>query len=757
MLIHQSKNNLIDFSIATDPGYQDTWFHETLAAILQSAIKKVEKGEDVRIILECPPRHGKSEIATKKFPAWALGHHPEWAVIVASYSSDLATEFGQGTRDIMQSETYKEIFNVRLRSDTKAKGRWMTGKGGGYTAVGIGGSITGKGFKIGIIDDPFKNREEADSETIRNSRWDWYRSTFYTRREGGTAIIVINTRWHTDDLVGRILKHEEQAILNHEEFYDKWQRITFPAIAIEDEQFRKKGEALWASKFSIENLRVTENSLGPYEFSSLYQANPISSANQEFKEDWFKYRSLEEVEALDTRKFATIDPGGKGLQNDNTGIIRNYIDKQNKWNLRAMGVHFDSKELLDYIFKLHEEGFEKIGIEETVYLKAVSPFYNDECVKRNKFPNIIPLKQPSTQKEVRIRGLVPRYSAGGIYHIRNECNDLESELKVFPKGARDDVCFIAGTKIATIFGNKKIENMKKGDLVITPLGIKKVLGCGYTGKRKVIENHNLKGTPSHKIFTYNKGFVALDSLCLHNQVNRLSFFELFLWKYRNLLFSMGGNLPLWEDRKSIILVSQQPIRAGKIRWDYMWRFGNFTMRRKYLKVIVFTIKIEILLITTLVIWNVYLFTNTIKLLNKLIENGWKNIWIRFVPLQLLGISQKKEGCGIKSIIKSLRTSFIKNLIESVLSVEKSSKYGNTLKVKPVLEVVQQTLDIKQGVYNLTVEGNGVYYANGILVSNCDALAMQNEIAEAPEDDYKLAIIRHEREQRRGEIKRNYGL
>jgi len=439
LVTHQARKNLIDFAIATDAGYQDTPFHETLAGIFQSAFESVERGENVRIILECPPRHGKSEIATKKFPAWSLGHHPEWPIIVSSYSSDLATEFGQGTRDIMQSPAYESIFETRLRQDTKAKGRWMTGKGGGYTATGVGGAITGKGFKIGIIDDPFKNREEADSETVRDSRWSWFRSTFYTRGEGGNAIIVINTRWHMDDLVGRILAQEEKSRLSGEEYYDKWIRIKFPAIATEDEKYRKKGEALWPEKYPIETLRVTENTLGPYEFSALYQANPISSEHQEFKEVWFKERSWEEVDALDTRKFATIDPGGKGLENDRTGIVRNYVDKENKWNLKAMGVHFDSKELLEYVFKLHDEGFEKIGIEETVYLKAVKPFYDDECRRRNKFPNIIPLKQPTTQKNVRIRGLVPRYSSGSIFHIKGECSDLEGELVVFPKGAHDDV------------------------------------------------------------------------------------------------------------------------------------------------------------------------------------------------------------------------------------------------------------------------------------------------------------------------------
>lgn len=438
-MIHQAKNNLIDYAIATDPNYQDTWFHEALAAVLESAIKKVENGEDARIIVQTPPQVGKSEMGTKKFPSWALGLHPDWPVIVASYSADLALRFGQGTRDIMNSYQYQKIFDTRLRSDTKAKGYWMTDEGGGYTAVGAGGAITGMNFKIGIIDDPFKNREEADSKVIRDSRWDWYRSTFYTRQKGVTAIIVINTRWHTDDLVGRLLEQQARDEAEGAQDYDKWTVVTFPAIATEDEPFRKKGEALWPERFPIEKLRKTEKALGPYEFASLYQANPITSETQEFKEEWFKKRSWTEVDALNTRKFATIDPGGKSIENDNTGIVRNYVDSENNWNIKAIGVHFNSMELINYIFRLHDEGFEVIGIEETVYLQAVEPFFNDECRKRNQFPNVVPLKHNGRNKEVRIRGLIPRYSTGSIYHIENECTDLEKEAVVFPKGAHDDV------------------------------------------------------------------------------------------------------------------------------------------------------------------------------------------------------------------------------------------------------------------------------------------------------------------------------
>ena len=437
-LVNQiARDHLIDFAIAVDRNYQDTWFHESISEVLEEALRKVEGGEDVRIIIECPPQHGKSDIATKKFPAWVLGKHSDWPVMVGSYSGDLAVQFGQETRDLIDSASYQGIFKARLRPDSKAKGKWNTQEGGGYTAAGAGGAFTGRGFKIGIVDDLFKNREEAESQVVRDSRWSWYKSTFYTRQRGTTAIIVIGTRWHTDDVIGRLKEKQKQDVIDGVKDYDKWVVVRFPAIAVQDEKYRKKGEALWPSQFSLEKLRKTENTLGPYEFSALFQQEPITSENQELKAEWIKKRSWHEVEALQTRKFATIDPGGKEEENDYSGIVRNYVDKENNWNFRAMRVHFDSAELLNYIFILHGEGFEKIGVEETVYLKALKPFFDLECRKRNKFPNVIPLKH-NKQKEVRIRGLVPRYVAGSIFHIEGECADLEGEMAVFPKGAHDD-------------------------------------------------------------------------------------------------------------------------------------------------------------------------------------------------------------------------------------------------------------------------------------------------------------------------------
>lgn len=441
LIIKKSANSgLIEFACTVDSKYDPQWFHKKIALKLEEVYKRVQKGESPCVMIFMPPRHGKSDLATQKYPAWILGKSPSYPIIVSSYSQDLATLFGQGTRDIMDSGNYQAVFDTRLRPDTQSKANWMTKEGGGYLAVGVGGSITGKGFKIGIVDDPFKNREEADSPVVRESVWRWWGSTFSTREEGNSAKVVILTRWHDDDLAGRLLKQQQESEKNGEEYFDKWEILEFKAISEEDElPYRKVNEPLWPSKFSYEKLMQKKNAIGPYEWSALYQQNPISEENQEFKKQWFRYRNFDEVSNMVTRKFATIDTAlSKGAKSDNTGVTRNYVDYDNVWNIKSSRYRINSKGLIDLIFLLHEEGMEVIGIEEGAYLEAVKPFIEDEMRNRNRFPNVMTLKHNQVMKETRIRGLIPRYETKSIVHIEGQCNDLEDEALRFPKAVHDD-------------------------------------------------------------------------------------------------------------------------------------------------------------------------------------------------------------------------------------------------------------------------------------------------------------------------------
>lgn len=440
-----TDGSFAEYCIAIDGDYQLEWFHNEIATKLERGYKRLMAGEDVRLMIFMPPRHGKSDMATQKFPSWVLGKTPKTEVMVASYSDELATDFGQSTRDIMQSPAYQVMFDSRLRSDAKARGKWMTEENGGYTAVGVGGALTGRGFKIGIIDDPFKNREEADSSVVRESRFKWYQSTFSTREEGNSMVVFILTRWHEDDLAGRVLKASEEAKQNGEA-YDQWEVIEYKAIATEDTDKRKLGEALWPTKFPLEKLMKKKTEMGTYEFSALYQQTPIDEENRKFKQHWFKYRTLEDVRGKQTYNTMTIDPRGKDdikLGNDFVGITLNFRDSENMWNIMTYRMKLSSTQIIDLIFtNWVKYNLHKVGIEDNQFTQGLKLSWEEQSRVRNVYPNIMLTKHHGVQKELRIESLVPRYERGGIYHLTidgvNQCSDLEEELALFPKATNDD-------------------------------------------------------------------------------------------------------------------------------------------------------------------------------------------------------------------------------------------------------------------------------------------------------------------------------
>ncbi|MGM7308596.1 terminase large subunit domain-containing protein, partial [Acinetobacter baumannii] len=185
----RAKESLIAFTDYTNDLYEAAPHHQVIAEKLEA----VERGEIKRLIICMPPRHGKSELASRRFPAWYLGRNPSNQIIAASYNSDLAGDFGREVRNIVATPEFGNVFKISLASDSKAANRWHTDKQGVYVSAGVGTAITGRGANILLIDDPFKDRQEADSELRRELVWNWYTSTAYTRLMPNGAIVVINT------------------------------------------------------------------------------------------------------------------------------------------------------------------------------------------------------------------------------------------------------------------------------------------------------------------------------------------------------------------------------------------------------------------------------------------------------------------------------------------------------------------------------------------------------------------------------------
>ena len=431
MVIQQARNQLIDFQIATNPKYEPNWHHDLIARELE----KIEAfgDRDYKVLLVfVPPRHGKSELCSIGFPAWYLGRNPDKEIITVSYSAELAQDFGSKTRSIVNSEPYKLIFNVSLKEDEQAKAKWRTDAGGSYTSVGVGGAITGRGANVLLFDDPIKNREEAESEIYRDKVWQFFTSTAFTRLEPKGVVVVILTRWHVDDLAGRILKNEELS--------KRCKIIHFPAIAEFDEPHRKIGNSLWPERFGLEALLEIKRTIGPYDWASLYQGVPVLSADQEFKDSWIRRITEKELSMMNCRRYLTIDTAmSKKAQADYTGFVDNSVNQENFWHIRSWRMKIGPEELIDAIFSLHESNhYTKIGIEKTAYLVGLKPFLDAEQRKRGKFLPIVELDHNQTAKEIRIRGVIPRYSAGSIFHVEGQCVSLEEEMRQFPVGVHDD-------------------------------------------------------------------------------------------------------------------------------------------------------------------------------------------------------------------------------------------------------------------------------------------------------------------------------
>jgi len=258
--------------------------------LIANALMQVEAGNIRRLIVTMPPRHGKTMQISEYFPPWYLGRNPSHQIIATTYSFERAGDVGRKVRNHMIDPMHHKIFpGCTLSLDSKSANKLATDQDGNYYSVGVGGAVIGRGANIFLIDDPVKSRQEAESETSRRKIWEWYRGVAYTRLMPQNAIIVVMTRWHFDDLVGRLL--DEMA-------HENWVVLNLPAICDSEDDLLKReiGEALWPTDYPLgvlENIQVT---IGTREWNSQYQQQPLPTEGGLINIDWFqKYNHLELV------------------------------------------------------------------------------------------------------------------------------------------------------------------------------------------------------------------------------------------------------------------------------------------------------------------------------------------------------------------------------------------------------------------------------------------------------------------------------
>jgi len=280
-----ARRSLLDFTCLLNPKYVVGWVHREVTDLLDAFEQAVAEKRGPRLIIELPPRHGKSELVSRCFPAFLLGRHPDWEVVCASYNSDLAASFGREVRTTLHDPLYRDLFpDLELRKDSNAVDFVKTTGKGSYKAVGVGGTLTGMGAEVLLIDDPVRNREDADSELVSEATWRWYQSVARTRLSPGGGIIICMTRWSLLDLAGRLQEAQTERI-----DAEHWHVYSFPAIATKDEKHRKAGEALHPERWPLRELEKLRGALDAREWTALYQQNPVPDQGLIFSKDWVKW------------------------------------------------------------------------------------------------------------------------------------------------------------------------------------------------------------------------------------------------------------------------------------------------------------------------------------------------------------------------------------------------------------------------------------------------------------------------------------
>lgn len=400
---------------------------------------------------------------TKKFPAWIIGNNPDYEIIIASYSMDLARDFGKIARD-----TYREhskngtgIFNNIIDRDKSAGDNWgISEHRGAVVSTGVGGSATGKGAHIAIIDDPFKNREDANSKLQRDKVWAWYQSTIRTRLAPGGGIIIIQTRWHEDDLVGRISKEMESGT------GEVFESIVLPAIAEENDILgRNVGEALWEERYGLKELKNIKKAIGSREFAALYQQRPQIEDGGLFKRQYFKYfyidndfikTSDKNVNVEDCFYFQTIDTAMSTRKNsDYTAIATFMCDRE--WNLYLIDLILERLEVPDQWNVIKE-----FRNRYKLRFQAIESKSSGIGIIQQANREGMPLKElkADTDKMTRALNISVMFENGKVYFNKNldKLFELEEELLKFPNALHDDavdVCSYAGIVINDLIQNSK--------------------------------------------------------------------------------------------------------------------------------------------------------------------------------------------------------------------------------------------------------------------------------------------------------------
>lgn len=414
-----AKRHLLDFMLLDGHG---NWQRADHLDILCSKLEAVEKGTLKRLMVFLPPRSGKSEVTSKKFPAWYLGKHPDREIILSSYAADLAYDFSRISRETLKE--WGHIWGVELSEKSSAVGRWgLQGFRGGMMAAGVGGPITGRGAHVALIDDPIKNWQDAQSIVLRERAWGWYKTTLRTRLAPGGAIVLVQTRWHEDDLAGRLMADMEAG-------GEQWEIVKLPAY---DEAHDKY---LWEARYPRSEYEATKKALGSHLWSAMYQQEPHPEEGGILKRNWWKfYKAIPSHFDIIIQSW---DMTFKDLQTSDYVVGQVWGKEKGDFYLldqfRARVDMPGTSRALKSLTAKWPKAWQKL-VEDTANGPAIIQ------TLRHEVSGLLPI-HPKESKIARAYSVTPLMESGNVYlpdpSICAWIHDFIEECSAFPNGTHDD-------------------------------------------------------------------------------------------------------------------------------------------------------------------------------------------------------------------------------------------------------------------------------------------------------------------------------
>lgn len=449
LAVKRAKDELLQFTRLMMPSpddpddpalsrYDIQHFHELIA----EALEKVERGEILRLIITAPPRHGKSQLSSRAFSAWYMGRNPYNSIILTSYNDKLAQDVGNDVREIIRSPMFGQVFPLcKLRKGSAAVDRMQTTEGGMLVFVGAGGTIAGRGGDVVIIDDPIKGSEEADSAGFREKQWTWFTQDVMSRLMSSLgAIIIIMTRWHEDDIVGR-LTDPKNPCYNADEA-KTWKILHLTGLAeANDNMGRPVGAALWPERHSQARLQAMRR-INPRGFNANYQGRPTPEDGEFFKRDWLKGYKIEEL-PRNLRMYASSDHAvGQKQEHDKTCLMAAGVDdKDNIWIMPDLfWGRYSTEIIVEKMIDMMELHKPLVWWGENDHImKSIGPFLRKRMQERKVYCNVENVSA-AKDKVSRAQSIRARMSMGMVRFpiFAPWWGDAMDELLKFPRGRHDD-------------------------------------------------------------------------------------------------------------------------------------------------------------------------------------------------------------------------------------------------------------------------------------------------------------------------------